>query len=281
MPELPAVASSPIAFSSAEGQYFLIPLNAVYFDANGTLKADRWPLYGSHSAIVDPLLTTLRSAGVLVPGPVPPQQPAFTATAKTVGGSAVLIAIDIANVVANAGSPPASTADVTVTETDTYLALAPDTLVETIGDAANGGTRPSIVFVSGGAAPELPAAGTYPMAAAAAGDPATADIPKHSGAAGAAFTVQTRAGTADAIRTSIEIKDVSLALNTFTLVVKWTKTQNALAMTGMNAAFTYVIDVTAPAGGFLAPAAGTTHLTGGSDAVAVDPVKASAVILSK
>ena len=187
MPELPAVASSPLAFSSAEGKYFQVPLNAVYFDDNGALKADRWPLYVTHKKIVDPLLDTLRDAGVLTAGPEPPHKPAFSATAKTPGATGVLITIVIANVNANAGNPPASTADVTVTETDTYTGLKPATLVATIGAAANGGTRPGLVFVNSVAAPVRPAAGAYPMAAAALGSPATADIPK-DGAAGTAFT---------------------------------------------------------------------------------------------
>jgi hypothetical protein len=278
MPELPAVASSPLAFS-ASGKYFLLPLNAVYFDAAGALKADRWPLYLTHKSIVDPLLESLRSAGVLAPGPEPPQKPAFTATAKTPGATGVTITIAIANVAPNAATPPSSTADVTVSETDTYTALQPATLVATIGAAANGGSRPGLVFVSSAGAPALPKAGTYAMAAAAPGGPATADIPQDSGG-GTAFTLETRDGGADAPLVSVEVKDVNAAQNSFTLVVTWTKVQNAVAMSGLAAAFAYAIDVQPPAGGFLAPAAGTTTLSGGSDAIAINPVKASAVITS-
>jgi hypothetical protein len=52
-------------------------------------------------------------------------------------------------------------------------------------------------------------------------------------------------------------------------------------MSALAGAFEFVIDVTPPDGGFLAPAPGTTTLSGGSDAIAVPPVKASAVILSQ
>src|ERR1041385_4687274 len=138
VPELPAVASSPIAFSSPDGSYFLLPLNDVYFDANGALKADRWPLYATYHGILDPFLATLQSEGVLRPGPEPPHKPAFTATAKTPGASGIRVTIDISNVIANAGNPPASTAKVIVTETDTYSGLKPDQLVDAIGNAANG-----------------------------------------------------------------------------------------------------------------------------------------------
>lgn len=280
MPELPAIASSPVAFSSVDGKYFLIPLNAIYFDTSGTLKADRWPLYATYKTIVDPLLGQLQNAGVLLAGPEPPHKPAFTATAKTPGASGILVTIDISNVTANSGNPSASTADVKVTETDTYADLAVNKLVETIGKVPNGGTRPGLVFVSSGTPPDLPKAGTYAMAAANPGDPATVDIPKNAGA-GTAFTLKTRADGADAPNVSIQIQNVDAVQNTFTLIATWTKSQNALAMSGLGAAFAYVVDIKAPASGFLAPAEGTTTLSGGSDAIAVDPVKASVVILSK
>jgi hypothetical protein len=52
-------------------------------------------------------------------------------------------------------------------------------------------------------------------------------------------------------------------------------------MTGLAAVFAYSIAVTAPAGGFLAPVAGKSTLSGGSDAVAVDAVKSSATVLAQ
>jgi hypothetical protein len=279
MPELPAVTSSPIAFSSVDGMYFLIPLNGVYFDPAGTLKADRWPLYATHQAIVDPLLAELQRTGVLVPGPETPRKPAFKATAKTPGSTGVAVAIEIANVTPNTATPPASTADVKVTETDTYTAIPVDKLVETIGTTANGGKRPGLVFISSAPPLFLPAAGTYAMAAAAPGGPATVDVPKHGGG-GNAFSLQTRDGGPDAPVVSIEIKDVKPADNTFTLIAKWQKSQAGVALTGLGATFAYVIEVAAPDGGFRAPSEGTTTLSGGSDPVSVDPVKASAVILT-
>jgi hypothetical protein len=276
MPELPVVAASPVAFSSSDGKYFLIPLSAVYVDQSGTVKADRWPLYATYKTIVDPLIAVLQSNGVLAPGPEPPRKPAFLATAKTPGASGVAVEIKIGNVVPNTGNPPASIADFTITETDTYTGIPVDKLLEIIGNAANGGKRPGLVFVSSAPPTLLPGPGSFAMA----GDPGKVDIPKNGGG-GNAFSLQTRDGGADALNVSIQIKDVDTTLNTYTLIAKWTKTQAAVAMSGLAATFAYVVDITAPGGGFLAPAEGTTALSGGSDAIAVNPVKASAVILSK
>jgi hypothetical protein len=280
MPELPVVAASPIPFSSSDGKYFLIPLSTIYLDASGIVKADRWPLYATYQAIIDPLILNLRSSGVLEPGPEPPHKPAFQATAKTPGTSGIDLEIKIANVVPNKANPPASVADVTISETDTYPGIANDKLLDIIGNAANGGTRPGLVFVSSAAPTLLPSAGNYAMAAANPGDPAKADVPKNGGA-GTAFTLQTRDGGPDAPSVAIQIKDVDTAQNTYTLVASWTKTQNAIAISALTAAFAYVVDIKAPPGGFLAPAEGKTTLSGGSDAIAVSPVKASAAILSQ
>lgn len=281
MSELPVVASSPVAFSSAELKYFLIPLSALYVDQSGVVKADRWPGYNAlNSGIIAPLVAQLQSDGILVAGPAPQSKPAFSATAKTPGTTGVDVEITIANVAANAGNPPASTADVTVTETDTYSGVAVDKLVDTIGSSANGGKRPGLVFVSSALPTGLPAAGNYPMHAANPGDPATADIPLNAGG-GNAFTLKTRDGGGDAPNVAIQIKDLDAVHNTYTLLARWTKIQNALAMTGLAAAFAFVVDIKAPSGGFLAPAESTTQLGGGSDAIAIDAVKDSAVILSK
>jgi|GEM_PF-5295550 len=279
MPETPVVAQSVISFNDS-GKHLMIPLSALYFDANGALKADRWPLYATYQATVDPLLTRLLKDGTLRKGSTPAARPSFVATAVTPGATGVLIEIEISNVVPNSATPANSTADFKVTETDTYAGTEVGKLKDVVGTTANGGKRPGLVFVSSAGAPELPAAGTYSMAAAAPGDPAKADIPKHSGG-GTAFSLQTRANGADAVLTSVQIKDVDQANNKFTLVVKWTKTQSGQAMNGLGAALAYAVNVSAPAGGFLAPAPGKVVLTGGSDAVSLNAVKASATALAQ
>lgn len=277
MPESPAVADSPIMFSTGDGKHLMIPLTSLYFDATGALKADRWPLYTTHQALVDPLLARFRAAGFLRAGPQPPGKPSFRAVAVTTGAAGILAEIEISNVAPNSAAPANSAADFRVTETETYANIEPVNLIGTIGATPNGGNRPGLVFVPSAPPVGLPRAGTYAMTAAAPGDPANVDIPKHAGA-GNAFALRTRAGGADAPATSVVIT-VDAPANKFTLVAKWTKAQN-VAMTGLAAAFAYVITVTPPEGGYLAPAAGKTVLSGGSDAVSVDPVKASAIVLA-
>jgi hypothetical protein len=278
MSETPVLAQSPISFNQG-GNHFMIPLSAIYFDDSGALKANRWPLYSTHSAAVDRLLTRLKREGVLRAGQQPAAKPAFTATAITAGAT-VLIEIEIANVVPDTGAPPNSKADFKVTETDTYTEVETAKLKDIVGVVTGGGKRPGLVFVDSAAAPELPKAGPYAMTAAAAGDPGTVAVLKNTGA-GPAFSLQTRANGPDAILTAIEIKDVDVPSSKFTLIAKWTKSANAQAMTGLAGAFVYVVTIAAPAGGFLAPAAGKVVLAGGSDAVAIDAVKASATILAK
>jgi len=272
MPETPVLAQSPLSLN-ANGKQHMIPLSALYFDSTGALKADRWPPYAvvnGPDKLVDKFLKRLESEGALQPGKQPAAKPAFTATAVTAGN--VLVQIDIANVAPDAVVAANSKADFVVTETDTYTGLTLATLTGTVGAVANGGSRPGLVFVSS-AVGALPKNGVYPLA----GDPGTVDIA--DGAAGTSFTVTSRAGGADAALTSVEIKNA--ASGTFTLIATWTKTANAQAMTGLAAAFAYVLTITPPAGGFLAPAAGKIVLTGGSDGLVVSPVKASATVVAQ
>jgi hypothetical protein len=290
MPELPAVSSNPVAFG-LDGKYFQIPISAIYFDAHGVPQADRWPLYSNiglnslaYKKVIDPLLADLVSQGTLIAGPEPPLKPAFTATAKTSGATGILVTIAISNVAANSATPSASTGDFTVTETDTYATIGVDKLIETIGNAPNGGRRPGLIFVSSGGPPGLPkenVPGTpYKVTPANTNDPATVDITPASGG-GAAFTLKTRDGGPDAPLVTIDIKEVDASAKTFTLLATWAKTQKTLAMSGLTAAFSYVLDIQPPQGGFLVPAEGSFVLSGGSDAIAINPVKASAVVVTK
>lgn len=271
MPETPVVAQSPVIFST-KGAHKMIPVTTLYFNDQGKLKADRWPGYAADAAVVDALLARLLNDGVLRKGDKPAPKPAFKATAVT-GGALVQIEIEIKNVVPDNATPPNSKADFTVTETETYLALDLATLKEKVGTSASNAKSPGLVFISSAGAPVLPKAAVYALA----GDPAVKDIDKNAGG-GAAFSVQSRAGGADAALTTVEIKDVDTGANTFTLIATWTKTAAATAVSAMGAQFPYVITVAAPAGGFLAPVAGKISLTGGSDPIAVDAVKPSVTV---
>jgi hypothetical protein len=270
MPETPVVGQSSISFN-VSGSHLMIPLSALYFDDKGKLKADHWPLYGANSAAVDTLLARQMKEGVLRAGTKPTAKPSFTATAVS-PGAGVGIDIEISNVAPDAGTPANSKADFKITEKETYTGIELAKLKDRVGTAANGGTTPGLVFVSAGT-PDMPTAGVYPMA----GNPATVKIPKNGGG-GDAFELTSRGGGADAALTSVEIKDVNVPAAKFTLVATWTKSSAALAMTGLAAAFAYSLAITAPAGGLLAPVAGKISLSGGADAVSVNPIKSSVTV---
>jgi hypothetical protein len=274
MSETPVVAQSPISFNVG-GTHLMIPLSALYFNDQGQLKADRWPLYGANTSAVDALLGRLRKQGVVRAGTKPATKPSFLATAVT-AGTVVRIEIEITNSVQDAATPANSKADFKTTESETYTGLQPAKLKELIGIAAGGGKSPGLVFVSSGGAPALPKAGGYPLT----GDPAVVDIPKHAGA-GVAFSLQSRAGGPDAALTSVEIKDVDVPGDKFTLTAKWTKTAAALAVSSLAGTIAYSATVTAPADGYKAPVEGTISLSGGADAVAVDAVKSSVIVPAK
>jgi hypothetical protein len=278
MSNTPVVAQSPVSLN-VNGKQLMIPLSSLYFDDSGVLKGDHWPLFATYQADVLPLLERLRKQGFLQQGPKTLARPAFTATAITAGSTAS-IEIKVDNVVPEEAAPADSKADITVTETDLYTGLDAATLKDQLGAAAGAGKRPGLVFVSRAAAPILPKNGTYPAVAAAPGDPGTITVADNAGG-NDAFELETRSGGADAILTSVEIRNADTVSGKFDLVASWTKTAAAVAISGIGAAFSDVITVAAPPGGFLAPSEGTVVLAGGADAIAVNPVKASATVLSQ
>jgi len=275
----PAVGTGPVPFTSDDGRYFLIPLSAVSFDANGKATLDNWPLYNTYKAALDLFLPRLLSAGVIQKGPVPPAKPALKATAVTAGASGVAVEMNFANVTPNVGTPPSSTADVTVTETNTYTGIQLSKLVETIGNAANGGTRPGLVFVSGAAPTEMPQNGTYDLAIGAPGTAAKIDVTK-TGGGGTAFTLQARSNDAAGDLILAKISDADNAAKTFTLTVSWTKPANGAAISALAAEFAFVVKIDPPADGYRAPATGKVTLAGGQDALSLPAVKATAIVPS-
>ncbi len=274
----PAVSTGPIPFTSDDGRYFLIPLGAASFDANGKATLDNWPLYNTYKAALDLLLPRLLAAGVIQKGALPPAKPALKATALTPGGNGVVVEMTFANVTPNAATPPASTADVTVTETNTYTGIALAKLVETIGNAANTGTRPGLVFVSGAAPTEMPRNGDYDLAIGAPGSAAKVDIPKSGG--GTAFTLQARSADVAGDLVSAKISDADNAAKTFTLTVTWSKAANGAAISALADQFAFIVTIEPPPDGYRAPAAGKVTLAGGQDAVSLPAAKATAIVPS-
>lgn len=274
----PATGEGPVAYTDVDGGLHLIPLSALRYDESGALKPEAWPLYAANKAGVDLLLARLQAEGALRKGEAPAAPPALTLTAVGAGSSRVAIDIAITKVVPDAVSPPASLADVTVTETDTYAGLNLAALVAQLGAAAGAGSAPGMAFVSGPAPSVLPEAGTYAFAPPAPGAPATAAIAKAGG--GVAFTLQARSGSADGALIVATVGDVDAAAKTFSLTLVWTKSVTGRAISALAADFAFVVTIAAPAGGYRAPAVGEITLVGGADTIVQPAVKASATVLA-
>ncbi len=280
MPEKSVVSSNPISLAGSDGKHLMIPLGALYFDATGQLKADRWPLYGDYKALVDPFLQRLLAAQALQPGPVPTAKPALNVTAVTKGAMGISIELEFSNVVAIPAAPQTSTLDAKVTETQTYTGLTPDTLATTLGVVANGGTRPGLAFLVPGDAPALPKAGQYPLAVGDVGTAATVDVTKDGAVAATAFTLQARSADPAGAAIEVEVKNVDALTQTFDLIVSWTDSVVAKAVNSIAADFALVVTITPPDDGYRAPAPGKIALTGGADALAFPARPGSTTVLS-
>jgi len=151
--------------------------------------------------------------------------------------------------------------------------------VATLGSTASNGTKPGLVFVSSAGAPALPKDGTYTFAAPAAGQPVEANLDMEPGP-GTAFTLKARAVDPTGTVTNAEVKSSDATNQTFTLIVTWTRSVTATAISALAAEFVNVITIAPPDGGYRAPNPGKVILVGGSDAVSVTSVAQSAIVLS-
>jgi len=278
MANRPVLGSGPIDISDANfGRQLSIPLTSLYFDDQGTIKADQWPEYGSGTAQfkknVDGWLSYLSKQSLLSPGKAPTAKPAFQIGARDPGSTGNFITVEFRNVVPDTKVPGNTTADVTVTETDTYTLLTPDTLEKVIGKSSGGGSKPGLVFLAT-ATPILPAAGGGDLKSAGVGKPFIFDF-------AGAFTVQSKHDEADAALTNVKISAIDPVAKTFTLIATWKKTAPAVKLSDLGTTFGYELTVTPPKGVFSdPPAAGTVTLTGGSDPISVSAVKAQATVVS-
>lgn len=269
MAQKPASSSGPVQITDSVGKQLVIPLTALYFNDQGQIKADKWPLYTSQPALqapIDKWLSYLVRQGLVAPGDVPPPLPAFTVEARDAGANGNAITIEIDNVTPDTATPGHSTADVTVTETDTYAGLTPSNLAATIGTLSAAGTRPGLVRLAT-SSPALPAAVEGDLA----GSPPAF-------AAGTAFTLQSKVDDAEALTTHVVIKDVNTGQNSFTLVATWTKSVTGMQIDDLDSEFGYVVQlvgtVSAP------PAEGTVTLVGGADPLSVAAAKAKGTVLA-
>jgi hypothetical protein len=261
MADTPVAAMGPLEFTD-EGEQFVIPLSALYFDSGITLKTDS-PLYAQHRHALDGWLAYLQSNGLVTPAPQPPPTAAMVITAAGTGSSGNDIAIAFTNVQVDPVTQD-TTFDATLTQTDTYPGLTPETLTDVIGTAPDTGSRPGLIYVSSGGTPAQPANGA--VALNVAGPPFTFDVSDGQGAT--AFSLRTRSDDADAADTAVTITaaDDPSSPTTFTLTATWTKQATGIHASDLGTSFAYEITVAAPPGGqLLPPAPGRVVLRGGSD----------------
>jgi hypothetical protein len=279
MPNLPVLGNGPVDFTTSTGGIQRsIPLAALYFDTTGQIHAEQWPEWTALDTptqnAVNGWLKYLVQQSLLVAGAAHLPVPAILIQAAEPGSSGNNISVEIDSVTPETPVEN-TTANVTVTETDTYLGLTLGTVGNVIGASAGGGTQPGLIFLASTGTPaEVPAAGS--------GGPLTETSPgskifqfdfKNN------FVVQAKTESEDGGFTSVLITNVQPD-GTFTLTATWKKpgAPTPVALKDLASTFQYELAISAPSGGFAVPAAGTVTLIGGSDAVGA--VAAQGTILS-
>jgi hypothetical protein len=266
MVNIPALGGSPVAFTDANGNQREIPLSQLYFDSKG-INASNWPPYYSYKSIVDPWLAWLVAQEMLVPGTQPSGKPALVIAAREAGAAGNAVSVTFVNSTPNA-DPNAATVDVTVSARQSWSLLTAASLESVLGTGPGTGSRPGLVFLTG----TVPAAGTIPVAGnvPAAGKPAEFAIPKQGG--GTAFTLEALfnadADAAAAALLTVTVANVDATRGSFSLVVDWTKSQNAVSLDDLlnKSPFSFLASFAAPDGGLIGPPnTGTITLQGGAD----------------
>jgi hypothetical protein len=280
MVDVPALGGSPVAFTDVNGNQREIPLSQLHFDNNG-INATNWPLYFSYKAIVDPWLAYLVAQGMLVPGPRPAGKPALVIAAREAGATGNAVSVTFAKPMPNA-DPKAATVDVTVVARQSWSWLTAATLENVLGTEPGTGSQPGLVFLSG----LTPPAGTIPLKGTvpAAGDPAEFPIPKQGD--GTAFTLEAQFSSdkdaADAALLTATIAHVDATRGSFSLIVDWTKSQEAVSLDDLlnKNPFAYLVSFAAPSGGLIGPPnTGTIALQGGADSSPTGALTATATAL--
>ena len=271
----PVLGGSPVSIFDASGKQLEIPLNLIAFGPSG-VDATAWPGYATNKVLVDKWLASLVQRQLLRPGDAPTAAPALLIKARDKGSEGNTIAIAFSNVSPPAAVPGDTTADVTVTVTQTWPGLTITTLSDHLGTTATNGDRPGLATLKPGTV-VLPAIGTAPFA----GTPTAIWSPaKQDGTAGAAFTLNARNNDdPDSVMPRGRISAVNVGAGTFTLELSWQKTAIAAKLSTLGAVFAYVITV-APAGAaFAPPAPGVITLVGGADAASNPATNAQATVL--
>lgn len=278
MSNTPVIGTGPIEFMSEagaadQGKQLSIPLTELYFDSNGVLKGDRWPLYVAHKDAVDKLLAYVQQAGAVQPGSAPAPAAALKVTARYAGAAGNNIKL----IVTKSGtSDPADATkfDAELVEQDSYPRLTKDTIEKVVGSAQGA----ALIFITPASAAAKPKAAAYPMLGGA--QPFKVSVLDANG--NQAFEVNARNANDDEAKyTTITISGVSNdpADPKFDLTVGWDKSGVGLHPADLQPTFAYEITVGNPPDGNAlgVPGNGTVLLSGGSDPAQATP--ASAVVI--
>ena len=192
--------------------------------------------------------------------------PAFLVTAAHPGTSGNAIKLDLSNVNVTEGKPPsATTLDVTVTVTNTYVGLSLATVADVIGASVDGGEKPGLIHLA-----SKPPLDKMPDAQTAsfklAGAIMQAEVKKDGETA---FLLEAPGDVGGADKFDVTVANV--AASKFDLVVTWKKTVAGETLDKHVAAFAYVLAITKPPEGFGNPAAGQITLQDGADPIPVTP----------
>jgi len=268
MAKLAAVASGPVGFTDANGTQLSIPTSRIQFEDGVATFTPPTGMTPATSTAIGEWINALVKEGIIVPGVQPPPVPAMIVSAKDAGSAGNEIQIAISNVRPKPTDASKTIFDAAVTQTLVYAMLTPATIKTVLGTAAGSGERPGPVFVSSATAPVQPKNGEYSLTPGATpADPATVDIPKTDGTAGA-FGLTSKAAGADAGLTKVSITNADDVAHpgTFTLTAAWSKSAAGIEVSEIATTFGYELAVDPPTGGALAvPAPGTYVLSGGAE----------------
>ena len=283
------LGSGPVGFTNSDGNQVFIPLSALYFDADGQIKADKWNSYtAKNKNTVDVLLKQLVESGFILPRTDTPIKSAMQIEAALSGAAGNHIQVDFSNIVVDSITPANSTFDCTITAKDTYLDLSFDStsssfIKKVLGTETITGIMSSMVRIKDAHTPSLPKLDSYVLTGGSVTAKASKVIDGNS--SGTAFTLEAWKNGTDGQYITATIPQVDATAKTFTLVVEWKRP----VITGIKVADLpaklvgdgLVLKVSKPKDSeFAIPAAGTIILNGGADAKAATTASAIAIAQS-
>jgi hypothetical protein len=284
MARTPVLLSTPIEFTDVNGALVQIPGSVLFFE-DGTVQVDSsWTAYAPNATTVDALLEALEQAGLVLPAPVPPAEPAFVVTAKDPGIFGNDIELFFTDVHPDPADPTKTRLTATLTERHVFTGLTPNgpepKLKTVLGTSVNTGAGRTLAFVASSGTPTLPPNGEFTFTGTGTGGigPFQAAI-KSGPTATPAFTLESRRDDSAAKATTAIVTNVSPSGGTFDLELVWTKTVTNVEPSSLDTEFGYEIDITPPEGQteIKPPAPGTVVLSGGANATSAKPAKATVV----